>query len=436
MIRKLLDKYHRFCKIFNMEVRSKLEGPKINRDRLLQRQKAMAQVGATGRGGVNRQALSEADTEARKLLLSWTSARNFVAEADLIGNLFIRRRGTDPTLLPVMVGSHLDSQPTGGKFDGVFGVLAGLEVLETLEDQGIETKRPAELVVWMNEEGSRFAPPTMGSAVNAGAMPLETALATKDKEGTSVGDALALQLAEMPAVGRRKLGSKGAAFVEAHIEQGPLLEESGCPIGVVTGIQGMCSFSVEVNGLEAHAGTTPVRRRQDAFMSAVSLIERLRHRLADPTDTLRFTVGRMEVYPGSPNTVPSRVTFAIDLRHPDEEVLQRAVRATAETCGGMVDRCSVTSHLILQSNPVAFDPSVVDVVRRATERRQIKHQDIVSGATHDALNMAKLTPTAMIFVPCENGVSHNESENVADEHLLVGGQVLCDVVVALLTSKS
>lgn len=419
-----------------MEVQSELYGPQINYDRLLQRQKTMAQIGATGRGGVNRQALSEADTEARKLLLSWTNARKFVAEADLIGNLFIRRRGTDPTLLPVMVGSHLDSQPTGGKFDGAFGVLAGLEVLETLDDQGIETKRPAELVVWMNEEGSRFTPPTMGSAVTAGAMSLEVALATKDKGGTSVGDALAVQLAAMPGVGRRKLGSKGTAFVEAHIEQGPLLEKSGCPIGVVTGIQGMCSFSIQVNGLEAHAGTTPARARQDALMSAVSLIETLRRRLSDPADILRFTIGRMDVYPGSPNTVPSRVTFTIDLRHPDNKVLQRAAKATAETCAGTVDRCSVTSHLILHSDPVAFDLSVVEVVRRAAEQRQIKHQDIVSGATHDALNMAKLTPTAMIFVPCEKGVSHNESENVADEHLLVGCQVLYDSVVALLASKS
>lgn len=419
-----------------MEVRSELYGPKINCDRLLQRQSAMAQVGATGRGGVNRQALSAADAEARKLLLSWTSARNFVAEADPIGNLFIRRQGTDPTLLPVMVGSHLDSQPTGGNFDGVFGVLAGLEVLETLDDQALDTKRPAELVVWMNEEGSRFAPPTMGSAVSAGAMSLEAALATKDKAGTSVGDALAVQLSALPGVGRRKLGSKGAAFVEAHIEQGPLLEKSGCHIGVVTGIQGMCSFSVQVSGFEAHAGTTPVRDRQDAFMAAVSLVDALRRRLADPADVLRFTVGRVDVYPGSPNTVPSRVTFTIDLRHPDNDVLHQVAKIVAETCDGVVEKCPVTSRLILHSDPVAFDPSVVEVVRRVTQRRQVKHQDIVSGATHDALYMSKLTPTAMIFIPCKKGISHNELENVADEHLLVGGQVLYDAVVALLTAKS
>jgi N-carbamoyl-L-amino-acid hydrolase len=407
----------------------------INGNRLLQRQKAMAEIGATGRGGVNRQALSRADTEARKLLLSWTRARNFVAEADLIGNLFIRRPGTDSSLPPVMVGSHLDSQPTGGNFDGVFGVLAGLEALETLEDHAIITQRPAELVVWMNEEGSRFAPPTMGSAVSAGAMPLDTALATKDKEGISVKEALAAQLAALPDVGTRKLGSKGAAFIEAHIEQGPILETAGCDIGVVTGVQGICSFQVEIDGFEAHAGTTPVGARQDALVSAMSLIALLRSRLADPEDVLRFTVGRLEVHPGSPNTVPGRVTFTIDLRHPDNQILHEAAGTVAQICAGVVEKCTVKSRLLLHSDPVAFDPLITNTVRDIIRRRQIKWQDIVSGATHDALYMSKLAPTAMIFIPCEDGISHNEMEHVDDLYLLVGGQILCDAVVALLTAE-
>jgi|SRR5665213_315578 len=419
-----------------MEVRSELYGPKINCARLLERHRAMAQVGATGRGGVNRQALTPADGEARRLLLSWTAGRGFVAEIDPIGNLFIRRPGEDSGLAPVMTGSHLDSQPTGGNFDGVFGVLAGLEVLETLDDVGIVTKRPTELVVWMNEEGSRFAPATMGSAVSAGAIELRTALETKDASGKSIQDALADQLATLPRFEMRPLGTKGFAFVELHIEQGPVLETAGCQIGVVTGIQGMYLYDVQILGFEAHAGTTPSRSRQDALASALSLITGLRLQLSDPADTLRFTIGRLEVHPGSPNTVPGRVRFTIDLRHPDLDALKRAGRTISEACNGTVERCSVTSRLVLQSNPVQFDPGIVEVVRRATARRQIKHMDIVSGATHDSLYMSSLTPTAMIFIPCERGISHNEAENVADEHLIVGGQVLCDTVVSLLTTKT
>jgi N-carbamoyl-L-amino-acid hydrolase len=415
-----------------MNTRSPMEQPLINGIRLAERHRAIARIGATGRGGVDRQALTPEDTEARKLLLSWVQARGYAATADVIGNLFIRRQGARPELAPVMTGSHLDTQPTGGNFDGVFGVLAGLEVLETLDDLDVATPRPIELVVWMNEEGSRFAPPTMGSAVSAGAIPLNRALATRDGNGASVNEALLGQLAQLPGIRMRELGSRGFAFVEAHIEQGPVLEAARCRIGVVTGIQGLHAYEVEVVGFEAHAGTTPVRARQDALVAAITLIGRLRSEVADPADLLRFTVGRFEVAPGSPNTVPGKVVFSIDLRHPDPQVLAQVGRNIVRLCTGEVAGCAVRANVLLQSSPVKFDARIVESVRSAALRRGFSCMELVSGATHDSKYMAGHTPTGMIFIPCERGISHNEVENVLDADLAAGAQVLCDTVLSLM----
>jgi N-carbamoyl-L-amino-acid hydrolase len=405
-------------------------GPVINGPRLQDRHRAMAQIGATADGGVNRQALTAEDTEGRRLLLQWAAARGYTAGIDPIGNLFIRRAGSRAELGPVMTGSHLDSQPTGGKFDGVFGVLAGLEVLETLDDHGVVTERPLELVVWMNEEGSRFAPVTMGSAVAAGAVPLERALATRDAKGESVGDALDRQISQLPPMEARPLGARGFAYIEAHIEQGPVLEAARCDIGVVSAILGLHLYQVEVRGAAAHAGTTPSANRRDALVAAAALIGQIRAEMADPLDVLRFTVGRLEVSPGSPHVVPGKITFSIDLRHPDPEHLLRIGERILSMCTGAVDGCTVSASVLLRSSPVQFDERLVTAVRHAAQSRGYAHMNMVSGATHDAKYMADRTPSAMIFVPSEQGISHNALEHTDDADLAAGAQVLCDAMLS------
>jgi len=407
--------------------------PLINGLRLSDRHREMARIGGTANGGVNRQALTAEDTEGRRLLLQWATARGYTAGTDPIGNLFIRRAGARADLSPIMTGSHLDSQPTGGKYDGVYGVLAGLEVLETLDDHDVVTERPIELVVWMNEEGSRFGPVTMGSAVAAGAVPLERALATTDSRGVSVGEALAWQIEQLPPMESRPLGATGHAYIEAHIEQGPVLEQEKRGIGVVSAIQGLHLYQVEVRGFEAHAGTTPSRHRKDALVAASALIAKLRAEVADPADVLRFTVGRFEVSPASPHIVPGKVTFSIDLRHPDPEHLLRTGERILGLCSGEIEHCTVSAKVMLRSTPVQFDARLVAAVRNAAEHRGFRHMSMVSGATHDAKYMADRTPTAMIFVPSEKGISHNELEHTDDEDLAAGAQILCDALLAAAT---
>src|ERR671923_1744705 len=311
----------------------------VREDRLWQRHMDLARIGATGRGGVNRQALTPEDVEARLRVLGWAATRGFSASVDAIGNMFIRRSGSDFTASPVLAGSHLDTQPTGGNFDGVYGVLAAFEVLEAASDAGVVTPRPLEVVVWTNEEGSRFQPATMGSAVFAGALPLETALATTDAAGISVAQALAETMQRLAVSQQRAFRCPIAAYVEAHIEQGPILEATHHTIGIVSGIQGLRWFRIEVTGEEAHAGTTPRRIRKDAFVAAIRMVTALQKLMDDEADTVRFTVGRFEVTPNSPNTVPSGVLFTIDLRHPDADVLSRLGDRVEPVCRTHAKRC-------------------------------------------------------------------------------------------------
>ncbi len=403
----------------------------VQEDRLWRRHRQIAEIGATGRGGVNRQALTPADAEARRRVLAWAAARGFAASVDPIGNLFIRRAGRSPTASSIVSGSHLDTQPTGGNFDGVFGVLAALEVLEAVDDAGVETAHPLELAIWTNEEGARFQPTTMGSAVFAGTVPLATALATVDAHGVTVEHALAQTLEAAPVTNRRAFRFPMAAYLEAHIEQGPVLEAAGKTIGVVSGIQGLRWFWGEVTGDEAHAGTTPRARRRDALLAAVDMVRALRDLMLDPTDTVRFTVGRFEVHPNSPNTVPGRVLFTVDFRHPDREVLARLGDEVAAVCRAHAGGCGVDVVETLNSPPTSFDRRICGLIQAAAERQGLAHMPIVSGATHDAKHMAGLCPTGMIFVPCERGISHNEAERAAAADLAAGARVLAEVMLGL-----
>jgi N-carbamoyl-L-amino-acid hydrolase len=403
----------------------------VSQDRLAQRLTDMAKIGATEKGGVNRPALSVEDGKARALLTGWALARGFTVATDGIGNLYVRRAGSDPDAAPVMTGSHLDSQPTGGRYDGVYGVLAGFEVLEALEDAGFQTRHPVELVAWTNEEGSRFQPYCMGSALFAGKMDLDMVLACTDPKGISVKDALAETLVLAPPMPGRPFGGAAAAYVEAHIEQGPRLEAEGKTIGVVQGIQGSRWFQVEVTGQEAHAGTTPHGARKDAFQAALRMVTALNDLMHDPDDIIRCTFGRFEVLPGSPNTVPGKVIFTIDFRHPDATLVKDKGDAITPLLQSLAAPCAVTVRETSTTAPVDFAPAVVDAVRDAATLLGYPHRDMPSGANHDAKFMAPRCPTGMIFIPCKDGISHNEVEYASPEHCHAGAAVLAETLVRL-----
>ena len=402
----------------------------VDQHRLWERHMEMARIGAIPGNGVNRAAFSQEDIAARKLLVSWARARNFTVAMDAIGNLFIRRAGTDPHAAPVMTGSHMDSQPRGGRFDGIFGVLAGLEALEAIEQAGVTTRHPVEVVAWSNEEGGRFSPCTMGSAIYTKAKSLSDVLEVKDNEGIALKDALAQTLSAMPAA-ERELNAPAAAYIEAHIEQGPLLEQEGKTIGAVTGIQGLRWFNVEVFGETAHAGTTPLGARKDALREAIAAINALHELTRDASDTLRFTIGRILVTPNSPNSVPSHVLFSVDVRHPDPATIARLGAAVEPTVRKAMNRCSVKVTPTLHDDPCAFDPVVVECVERAAQALKLTHRRMPSGASHDAMYMARVCPTGMIFVPCEKGISHNEAENASPGDLAAGARVLSAVLLDL-----
>ena len=404
----------------------------VREDRLWQRHADMARLGGTPKGGVNRQALSPEDAAARNLLASWAKARGFAIFTDAIGNLFVRREGSDPSALPVMSGSHMDSQPTGGRFDGMYGVLAAFEALEALEDAGLKTKRPLIAVAWTNEEGSRFQPGAMGSAVFAGRSRLDDMLMVKDWKGVVLKDALAETLKAAPAPMRE--GTPGFAldgYVEVHIEQGPRLENARKTIGVVTGIQGSRRYIVEVLGDEAHAGTTPRAARKDAFAAATRIASAMYEATTDADDTLRFTIGRVEVYPGSPNTVPGKASFTIDMRHPSEAVLEAHEKTLLAIVAARAAPCTARIDRVTAMPPTDFDLHVIDLVRAKADALKLGNMDMPSGAGHDAMHIARLCPAGMIFVPCERGISHNEIENATPADLAAGARVLVEVLVEL-----
>ena len=407
----------------------------VDESRLWSRQMAMAEIGATERGGVNRAALSDEDRRARRLMLEWAGDLGLEVTTDGIANLYIRLSGRQADAAPVVTGSHLDSQPRGGKFDGAYGVIGGFEALEAVARAGIEPERPIDVIAWTNEEGGRFQPGAMGSAVFAGVTRLEDQLGTLDTQGITLEDALAETLASTPGLPHRPFGHPFAAYVEAHIEQGPRLENTGTTIGAVTGIQGLYWFTVEVRGEEAHAGTTPLRVRKDALKAAVAMVSALEELMADESDTVRFTVGRFECHPGSPATVPSRAFFTIDFRHPDPAVIARIKPNIESVCRANARGCAVSIRPSIDNAPLQFDPSLIDMVEGYAARLGHPVMRMPSGAGHDAGHINHLCPTGMIFVPCERGVSHNEAENATPADLAAGAQVLAACLVDLANQE-
>ncbi len=400
-------------------------------ERLMQ----MARIGAIPGEGVNRACLTPLDREARRLLVSWAQGAGLTVSVDQLGNLFLRHEGTEAGLAPVLTGSHMDTQPNGGRFDGIWGVIAGLEAVQAIREAGLRTRRPIEVVAWTNEEGGRFAPGCMGSMAYAGFRPPTTWDDVADNEGVRFGDALTEHLKLEADLPRRLLGVvEGAAphaYVEAHIEQGPRLEAEGQDIGVVTGIQGSRWFVVEICGKTDHAGTTPLSLRQDAVQDMLRAVQALNELMADPTDVLRFTVGRIEVNPNTSNSVADRVRFTIDFRHPDKDVLIGRGDAIERTVKGALRACTATVTERFHALPALFDPLVPDVVERAARAQGLRHIRMPSGAFHDAQFMVPLCPTGMIFVPCRKGVSHHPSEYAEPGHLAAGTRVLAAALLEL-----
>lgn len=387
--------------------------------------------GAGGAMGVNRACLTPLDREARRALIGWAQSIGATVSVDAAANLWFRRAGSEPGAAPVLTGSHMDSQPEGGRFDGIYGVVAGLEVLAALHQAGLTTRRPIEVVAWTNEEGGRFAPGCMGSMAWAGHTPITAWADTADAEGIRFADALAEQLAAEADLPRRALGHKPHAYIEAHIEQGPLLEARSLAIGAVTGIQGSRWFTVTIAGESAHAGTAPLRLRRDAVQDMVRAIAALNALTHDPDDILRFTVGRIAISPNSSNSVAARATFSIDLRHPDAATLTRIGDAIPATIQAALETCTAEIRETFHAMPAAFDPGVVQTIADAAEQDGLSHTRLASGAFHDAQFVVPICPTGMLFVPCHKGISHNPAEYSRPEQLAAGTRVLARALVAL-----
>ncbi len=404
----------------------------IRAERLQQRLEAFARIGATPAGGVNRQALSPEDREARRLLAELAQARGFRVFQDAMANLFIRRDGRDDSLPPFLIGSHLDSQPTGGRFDGALGTLSAFEVLEALEDADLQTPGPIEVVAWTNEEGSRFAPGVMGSMAFAGAADPAQWQGLAGSDGASFVDELSATLSALPEAAMRPLGTPLSGYIELHIEQGPSLEKEGLAIGVVTGVQGTRWLKVTVIGEAGHAGTTPLPYRRDPMVAAVGMMHRLQASVMPSDADARLTVGRIATIPGSVNAIPQAVTFSLDLRHPLAARLDAIEGEVRTICRmeGEKQGCSVEITTAFDMPPGVFAPGMIDIIEASASRLSLPSKKMVSGAFHDALFISKVAPTAMIFVPCRDGISHNEAEFVEPASIRDGARLLLEATIA------
>jgi len=399
---------------------------RIDADRLWDTVMQTAEIGATPKGGICRLTLTDQDRAVRDWFRQSCEAIGCTVTIDTMGNMFARRAGRDPTLPPIAIGSHLDTQPTGGKYDGVIGVLAGLEILRTLHASGYETHAPIEVVNWTNEEGSRFAPAMLASGVFAGALDLGYAYDRTDRAGLRLGD----ELRRIGYRGEAQCGGRPlSAHFELHIEQGPILEAESRNIGIVTGVQGMRWYEVTVTGTESHAGSTPMRLRRDALLVAARLITGV-ETIATSRNEAVATVGLIECKPNSRNVVPGSVFFSVDLRHPQDDILGAmeadllALMAQANGPGH-----EIACERVWDSPAVHFDAACIASVRRAADSLGARARDIVSGAGHDSAYIARVAPTTMIFIPCAGGLSHNEAESIEKPDLSLGAEVLLRAVL-------
>lgn len=398
----------------------------IDGDRLWDTMHRLAEIGATEAGGVARVALTDVDKAGRDQFIEWVTELGCTVHIDRVGNLFARYEGSDSSRSPVVIGSHLDSQPTGGKYDGAYGVMVGLEVLRALHADDIRLAAPVEVVSWTNEEGARFPPAMLGSGVFSGDISLEAGLGSTSMQGDVLGEEL-LRIGysgpELP--GERPIGY----YLEPHIEQGPILEEGDHTIGIVTGVQGVRWYDVTITGQEAHAGTTPMERRSDAMVSAARLITEVDDIARRRAPNGRSTVGVVEVEPGSRNTIVGTVRMTVDLRHPDADVLSKMDAEFREFVTTLRPQPEVEQ--IWYSAPIEFDPEIVSALRAAATDQGKDPVDITSGAGHDACYISKVAPTGMIFIPCADGLSHNEAEAITYEHAVAGAEVTLAAVLQL-----
>jgi len=404
------------------------ENLKINPDRLWNTLEEMAKIGPGVAGGSNRQTLTDADAEGRALFQKWCEEAGCTMGLDQMGNMFARREGTDPEALPVYVGSHLDTQPTGGKYDGVLGVLGGLEMLRTLNDLGIRTKHPIVVTNFTNEEGTRFAPAMLSSGVFAGVHTQDWAYAKTDAEGKTFGD----ELSRIGWRGDEEVGArKMHAFFELHIEQGPILEAEGKNIGVVTHGQGLAWVQVTVTGTDAHTGSTPMPLRKNAGLGMARILEKVEEIALSHAPHAVGAAGHIDVYPNSRNVIPGRVVFTVDFRSPNLAVIEdmeARLRVEAQKIADDMG-LGIEFEKVGGFDPVAFDEGCVSAVRNAAERLGYSHMNLISGAGHDACWINRVAPTAMVMCPCVDGLSHNEAEEITKEWAMAGADVLLHAVV-------
>lgn len=395
---------------------------------------AQGAIGALEPKGIRRLALSEPDNQARLWLVEQGRALGCAAHYDALGNVFIRREGRDPSLAPLLIGSHLDSQPDAGAYDGALGVVAGLAVLRTLQEQDIGHARPLEIVAWTNEEGARFAPGASGSSWFAGRREYEEIMAGVDDDGIRFGDALSECLALLEAHGLeyRKAPYVPHAFLELHIEQGPVLESLAQPVGVVNGIQGVNWYRIEVRGQANHAGTTPPHARRDAFDGAHELIAALKAEIRRQDENLRFTIGKFSLWPDSVNTIAQRATFTVDLRHPSQAVLDDLDASFHALAERQWAGCDVSLQVSSRVAPVAFDETLLGVLRDSARHFSEQAPEFVSGAFHDAIHLVHVCPTAMLFTPCRAGISHHPDEHIERADAEIAARVLTQAAARLL----
>ena len=401
---------------------------KINGNRLWETIMEMAKIGPGIAGGNNRQTLTDEDAKGRALFQKWCDEANLSMGIDKMGTMFARREGTDPDALPVYVGSHLDTQPTGGKYDGILGVLGGLELIRSLDDMNIKTKHPIVLVNWTNEEGTRFAPPMMASGVFAGVHTLDWAYAKEDSDGKKFGD----ELKRIGWIGDEEVGSrKMKAFFELHIEQGPILESEGKDIGVVSRGQGLNWLQVTLTGRESHTGSTPMPMRRNAGLGMAKITSLVHEIAMSHQPDAVGAVGHCDVYPNSRNIIPGKVVFTIDFRSPSfdtqDDMERRLHEGAKEICNNLDLELEIEK--VGHFDPVTFDEGCVSTIRRAAERLGYSHRDIISGAGHDACWINKVAPTAMVMCPCVDGLSHNEAEDISQDWAVAGSNVLFHAVL-------